>query len=174
MKTIQRAATATIAGGIAAGSLLLAGGTASAMPSDEPCGVSDVHITVTPEAAHAAGQEAYLITYTAAAPTTNCRLDGVPTGLSFVSGGQNNASDTTVTPDAPGAVPVPVNLTAGHPAESRILQDAAAPVTFLPDALNLNLPTGPDGSSTTVAWPAGAPLKGTTARVTAVAPADAS
>jgi hypothetical protein len=65
-----------------------------------------------------------------------------------------------------------VNLTASHPAESRILQDAAAPVTLTPDAVNLNLPA-PDGSLTTVAWSAGAPLKGTTVRVTAVAPATA-
>ena len=89
--------------------------------------------------------------------------------MTFVAG-QNNAADVTVTPDAPGATPQPVNLTATHPAVSYILQESAAPVTFVPTALNLNLPTA-NGSSTTVEWPEGAPLKGNAVEVTAVAPA---
>lgn len=169
--TIKRTAAATIAGGIAAGGLVLVAGTADAMPSDRPCGIADVNVSVTPDSAHAAGQEGYEVSYVAASPTTNCKLRGIPTAVTFMAG-QNNASDTTVTPDAPGAAPVPVNLTANHPAVSYILQDADAPVTFVPTALNMNLPT-PGGNSTTVSWPTGAPLKGHTAQLTAVAPQNA-
>jgi hypothetical protein len=167
--TTKRVLAASLTGAVAVGGLLLASGAANAMPSDRPCTPSDVNITVAPDPSHAAGSEAFVLTYTAASPATNCKLQGVPTAVSFVAGGQRNVSDTTVVPDAPGSDPAPVNLRAGHPAESRILQDAAAPVTFQPDALNLNLPTV-NGYSTTVAWPAGAPLKGHTVRVTDVSP----
>jgi hypothetical protein len=106
-RTFKRSAATTVVGEMAVGGALLAGGTTDAMPSDQPCGVSDVHITVTPDNEHAAGQEAYVLTYTAAAPTTNCRLEGVPTAVSFVSGGQNYGSGVTVVPDAPAAPPSP-------------------------------------------------------------------
>ncbi|GAA5160877.1 MULTISPECIES: DUF4232 domain-containing protein [Amycolatopsis] len=167
--TSARAAAVVVAGGMAAGGLLLAAGVAGASPSDRPCGIDDVTVSVAPDAGAAAGQEAYAISYTAASPTTNCKLQGVPTGVNFVAG-HDNGSDITVTPDAPGAPGDPVNLTAQHPAVSYLLQDAAAPVTFVPTAMNLNLPSA-DGSTTTIAWPAGAPLKGDTVELTAVAPA---
>ncbi|WP_344865154.1 DUF4232 domain-containing protein [Amycolatopsis ultiminotia] len=172
--TLKTLASVTVAGGVAAGALLLTGGAASAMPSDTPCGAGDVQVSVTPDPAHAAGQEAFVVRYTAANPTTNCRLEGTPTGVSFTKGsghGEADGSGTTVTADrADGAPAQPVNLRAGHPAESRILQQSQAPVTFQPDVVNLNLPADGD-TSTTVAWPQGVPLKGTTAEVTDVAAA---
>ncbi|MDT8911963.1 DUF4232 domain-containing protein [Amycolatopsis sp. PS_44_ISF1] len=173
---LKTLASITVAGGIAAGGLLLTGGAASAMPSDTPCGSGDVVVTVTPDQSHSAGQEAFVLNYTAANPTTNCKLEGVPTAVTFTRGhGEGDASNTVVTPDRTDGSPAqPVNLRAGHPAESRILQDSAAPATFQPTVVNLNLPTGPNGDSTTVAWPADAPLKGTTAEVTDVASTDAA
>jgi hypothetical protein len=175
--TTKRIATATLTGGVVLGGLLLTGGAASAMPSDQPCTPSDVVTSVTADPSHAAGQEAFVLTYTAASPTTNCKLQGVPTAVTFTKGSGHSVadgSDTVVTPDGSATGAAPVNLRAGHPAESRILQQAAAAPTFLPDVVNLNLPTGPQGSSVTVAWPAGAPLKGHTAHVTAVSPAPGS
>lgn len=168
--TLKTLASVALASGVAAGALLLTGGAASAMPSDTPCTASDVRVSVTPDPTGAAGQEAFVIHYTAAGPTTNCRLEGTPTAVTFTKGSGHSESDgsnTTVTPDStdPGQ---PVNLQAGHPAESRILQASAAPATFQPSVVNLSLPTGPNGDTVTVAWPANAPLKGTTAEVTAV------
>jgi hypothetical protein len=176
--TTKRITVAAITGSVALGGLLLAGGTANATtpgtPSNTPCTPSDVNVSVAPDPTHSAGQEAFVITYTATSPTTNCELVGTPTNVSFVAGGQGSSSNTTVTPDAPGSAPAPVNLRDGQPAQSYILQSADAAPTFSPDALNMSLPTGPDGYSTTVAWPANAPLKGTTAEVTAVAPVQGS
>ncbi|EOD63406.1 DUF4232 domain-containing protein [Amycolatopsis vancoresmycina] len=160
---MKRAGTALIAGGLLAGGLVLAGGTANAMPSDHPCGASDVRVTVAPDPSNAAGHEAYVLTYTAASPTTNCKLAGAPTAVSFLSGGQR--LPVTATPD--GSEALPVNLRAGHPAVSRIVQRAAAaPAT--PDFVTFDLPTGPYGQPVSVAWPAGAPLKGDTVVVTPV------
>ncbi|GHF44446.1 hypothetical protein FHX82_001855 [Amycolatopsis bartoniae] len=155
--------------GLVAGGLLVTSGTAGASPSDQPCGIADVHIAVTRDSTVSAGQEGYAITYTAASPTTNCKLEGIPTAVTFMTG-HNTAVNVTVVPDAPAATPATVNLTATHPAVSYLLQEAAAPVTAVPSALNLNLPSA-QAFSTTVEWPEGAPLKGDVVEVTAVAPA---
>ncbi|WIX80744.1 DUF4232 domain-containing protein [Amycolatopsis carbonis] len=173
MKTsLKTIASITVAGGVAAAALLLTGGAASAMPSDTPCGAGDVTVSVTPDPTRAAGQEAFVVHYAAASPTTNCRLEGAPSAVTFTKGSGHSESDgsgTVVTPDDTSGAPAqPVNLRAGHPAESRILQPSQAPATFQPNVVNLNLPTGPNGDSITAAWPAGAPLKGTTAEVTEV------
>lgn len=160
---MKRTATALIAGGLVAGGLVLATGTASAMPSDHPCAASDVQVTVTPDPSNAAGHEAYVLTYTAASPTTNCKLEGAPTAVSFLAGGER--LPVAVTPD--GSEALPVNLRDGHPAVSRIVQRAAAaPAT--PDFVTFDLPTGPYGQPVSVAWPAGAPLKGDAVVVTPV------
>ncbi|MEV6831453.1 DUF4232 domain-containing protein [Amycolatopsis sp. NPDC051102] len=160
---MKRTGTALIAGGLLAGGLVLAGGTANAMPSDHPCGASDVRVTVTPDPSNAAGHEAYVLTYTAASPNTNCKLEGTPTAVSFLAGGQR--LPVTARPD--GSEALPVNLRDGHPAVSRIVQRAAAaPAT--PDFVTFDLPTGPYGQPVSVAWPAGAPLKGDTVAVTPV------
>jgi hypothetical protein len=160
---MKRTPTALIAGGLVAGGLVLAGGTASAMPSDHPCAASDVRVTVAPDPSNAAGHEAYVLTYTAAAPTTNCKLEGAPTAVSFLAGGQR--LPVAATPD--GSEALPVNLRDGHPAVSRVVQRAAAaPAT--PDFVTFDLPTGPYGQPVSVAWPAGAPLKGDTVVVTPV------
>ncbi|MBP2472287.1 hypothetical protein JOF53_001159 [Crossiella equi] len=171
-KPLKTIASVTAAGGLAAGALLLTGGVAGAMPSDTPCGAGDVRVSVTPDPSHAMGEEAFVLTYTAASPTTNCRLEGTPTSVTFTKGSghsEADGSDTVVTPDrSDGAPAQPVNLRAGHPATSRILQQSDAPVTFQPDVVNLTLPTTAEGAGTTVAWPAGVPLKGTSAQVTDV------
>ncbi|WP_103351169.1 DUF4232 domain-containing protein [Amycolatopsis sp. CA-128772] len=160
---MNRTGTALITGGLLAGGLVLAGGTANAMPSDHPCAASDVRVTVAPDPSNAAGHEAYVLTYTAASPSTNCKLEGAPTAVSFLAGGQR--LPVTATPD--GSEALPVNLREGHPAVSRIVQrSAAAPAT--PDFVTFDLPTGPYGQPVSVAWPAGAPLKGRTVVVTPV------
>ncbi|WP_326567355.1 DUF4232 domain-containing protein [Amycolatopsis rhabdoformis] len=167
--TLKTLASVAIAGGLAAGALLLTGGAASANPSDTPCTAGDVRVSVTPDPEGAAGQEAFVIHYVAASPTTNCRLEGTPTAVTFTKGNGHSESDgsgTVVTPDSTQPAP-PVNLQPGHPAESRILQASAAPATFQPNVVNLNLPSR-HGDSVTVGWPTGYPLKGTTAEVTAV------
>lgn len=161
---MKRTATALIVGGLAAGGLVLAAGAANAMPSDTPCGASDVHVSVAPDPSNAAGHEAYVLTYTAASPTTNCKLEGAPAALGFLAGGQR--LPVTATPD--GAESVPVNLRDGHPAESRIIQRAAAAPGTEPEFVTFDLPTGPYGQPVSVAWPAGAPLKGDTVQVTPV------
>jgi hypothetical protein len=159
----KRVAATVAAGGVVAGGLLLAAGPAGANPSDTPCGTADVHVGVTADPTHAAGHEAYVLTYTAAAPTTNCKLEGTPAALAFTAGGQR-IPDVTATPD--GATGGPVNLRAGHPAESRIVQQAdARPNAVTPTAVSFQLPSGqPVGAE----WPAGAPLKGTGVQVTAI------
>ncbi|WP_370969127.1 DUF4232 domain-containing protein [Amycolatopsis sp. cg9] len=160
---MKRAGTALIVGGLAAGGLLVAGGAANAMPSDHPCGASDVHVTVAPDPSNAAGHEAYVLTYTAASPTTNCKLEGAPTAVGFLAGGQR--LPIAVTTDAAEAVPV--NLRDGHPAVSRIVQRSAAAPSAA-DFVTFDLPTGPYGQPVSVAWPAGAPVKGDTVQVTPV------
>jgi hypothetical protein len=128
-----------------------------------------VHVTVTADPAHAAGHEAYVLTYTAAAPTTNCKLDGTPAALAFTAGGQPIPGVTAV-PD--GATGAPVNLRAGHPAASRIVQQAdARPNAVTPTAVSFGLPSGRPVSAD---WPAGAPLRGTSVAVTAISAADGS
>jgi hypothetical protein len=163
--TMKRTGTAMIVGGLVAGGLLVAAGAANAMPSDTPCGASDVHVSIAADASHAAGHEAYVVTYTAASPTTNCKLEGAPTALTFLAGGQR--LPVTATPD--GSESVPVNLRAGHPAVSRIVQRSAAAPGGAPNFVSFDLPTGPYGQPVSVEWPAGAPLKGDTVQVTPVA-----
>ena len=161
---MKRTGIALIVGGLAAGGLIVAAGAANAMPSDTPCAASDVRVSVTPDASHAAGHEAYVLTYTAASPTMNCKLEGAPTALTFIAGGQR--LPVTATPD--GSESVPVNLRAGHPAVSRIVQRSAATPSAVPSFVTFDLPTGPYGQPVSVEWPAGAPLKGDTVRVTPV------
>jgi hypothetical protein len=162
--TMKRTGIALIVGGLAAGGLIVAAGAANAMPSDTPCAASDVRVSVTPDASHAAGHEAYVLTYTAASPTTNCKLEGAPTALTFIAGGQR--LPVTATPD--GSESVPVNLREGHPAVSRIVQRSAAIPAGAPNFVSFDLPTGPYGQPVSAEWPAGAPLKGDTVRVTPV------
>ncbi|GAB3135977.1 hypothetical protein GCM10027258_09320 [Amycolatopsis stemonae] len=161
---MKRTVAALIVGGLAAGGLVPAAGAANAMPSDTPCGASDVTVSVTPDPSNAAGHEAYVLTYTASSPTTNCKLEGAPTAVAFLAGGQR--LPVTATPD--GAESVPVNLRAGHPAESRIVQRAAAVPGTEPDFVTFDLPTGPYGQPVSVAWPAGTALKGDAVQVTPV------
>jgi hypothetical protein len=161
---MKRTGTAMIVGGLVAGGLLCATGAADAMPSDTPCGASDVHVTVAADPSHAAGHEAYVLTYTAASPRTNCKLEGTPTALTFIAGGQR--LPVTATPD--GSEALPVNLRAGHPAESRIVQRSAAAPVATPAWVSFDLPTGPYGQPVSAEWPAGAVLKGDTVRITPV------
>jgi hypothetical protein len=163
--TMQRIVSAIAVGGVVAGGLFLAAGAANAMPSDTPCGASDVHVTVAPDPSNAAGHEAYVLTYTATSPTTNCKLQGAPTALTFIAGGQRLPIATTVD----GAEQLPVNLRDGHPAVSRIVQrSAATPSPVAPTTVTFDLPTGPYGQPVSVDWPAGAPLKGDGVQVTPV------
>lgn len=161
---MKRTATALIVGGLVGGGLFLAAGAANAMPSDTPCGASDVKMGVTPDPSNAAGHEAYVLTYTAASPTTNCKLEGAPTALGFLAGGQR----LPVTATQDGSESVPVNLRDGHPAVSRIIQRSAATPSATPDFVTFDLPTGPFGQPVSVAWPAGAALKGESVQVTPV------
>ncbi|WP_181774333.1 DUF4232 domain-containing protein [Amycolatopsis pittospori] len=164
---VKRTAVAVTVGGVVAGGLLVAGGAAGAMPSDKLCGASDVRVTVTPDPTHAAGHEAYVLTYTAAEPTTNCKLQGAPTAMSFVDDGELIGGVAAV-PDAT-ANPAPVNLREGHPAVSRIVQaSAAAPNPATPTTITFDLPTGPGGVPVVADWPAGGPLKGATVQLTPV------
>ncbi|EME63386.1 DUF4232 domain-containing protein [Amycolatopsis decaplanina] len=164
----KRAAAAMTVGGLVAGGLLVAGGAAGAMPSDKLCGASDVEVTVSPDPSHATGHEAYVLTYTAASPTTNCKLQGAPTALTFIADGQR-IDDVAVVPDASAANAAPVNLRDGHPAVSRIVQaSAGAPNPRTPTTITFDLPTGPGGVPVVADWPAGEPLKGATVQVTAV------
>ncbi|WP_414938762.1 DUF4232 domain-containing protein [Amycolatopsis sp. cmx-11-51] len=165
---VKRTAAAMTVGGLVASGLLVAGGVAGAMPSDKLCGASDVEVTVTPEPAHASGHEAYVLTYAAASPTTNCKLQGAPTATTFVADGQL-IDDVAVVPDATAADAAPVNLREGHPAVSRIVQASAeAPNPLTPTTVTFDLPTGPGGVPVVADWPAGEPLKGATVQVTAV------
>ncbi|WP_410657025.1 DUF4232 domain-containing protein [Amycolatopsis sp. lyj-112] len=164
----RTAAVVTVGGVVVAGGLLAAGGIAGAMPSDKLCGASDVRVTMTADPEHAAGHEAYVLTYTAASPTTNCKLQGAPTAMGFVADGQL-IKDVTAVPEATAANAAPVNLRDGHPAVSRIVQRSAeAPNPVTPTTVTFDLPTGPGGVPVVVDWPAGAPLKGGTVQVTAV------
>ncbi|MEU8631739.1 DUF4232 domain-containing protein [Amycolatopsis sp. NPDC048633] len=160
---MKRTGTALIVGGLAAGGLFLTAGAANAMPSDTPCGASDVHVSIAADPSNAAGHEAYVLTYTAASPTTNCKLEGAPTALTFIAAGQR----LPVTATADGSASVPVNLRDGHPAVSRIVQRSAA-ASVAPAFVSFDLPTGPYGQPVSVEWPAGAPLKGDTVQVTPV------
>ncbi|MFC3448347.1 DUF4232 domain-containing protein [Amycolatopsis speibonae] len=165
---VKRAAAAMTVGGLVTGGLLVAGGVAGAMPSDKLCGASDVEMTVTPDPSHSAGHEAYVLTYTAASPTTNCKLQGAPTALTFVDDGQL-IDDVAAVPDATAANAAPVNLRDGHPAVSRVVQASAeAPNPRTPTTVTFDLPTGPGGVPVVADWPAGGPLKGATVQVTAV------
>ncbi|MBB5857806.1 DUF4232 domain-containing protein [Amycolatopsis umgeniensis] len=165
---VKKTATAMTIGGLVAGGLLVAGGVAGAMPSDKLCGASDVEVTVTPDPTHATGHEAYVLTYTAASPTTNCKLQGAPTALTFVADGQL-IDDVTVVPDPTAANAAPVNLREGHPAVSRIVQASAEePNALTPTTITFDLPTGPGGVPVVADWPAGEPLKGATVQATAV------
>ncbi|MFJ7211827.1 DUF4232 domain-containing protein [Amycolatopsis sp. NPDC098790] len=161
---MKRTVTALLVGGFTAGGLVLAAGAANAMPSDHPCGASDVRVSVAPDPSNAAGHEAYVLTYTAASPTTNCKLEGAPTAVSFLAGGQPLA--ISATPD--GSESVPVNLRDGHPAVSRVIQRSAATPSAAPEFVTFDLPTGPYGQPVSVAWPAGASVKGDSVQVTPV------
>ncbi len=165
---VKKAATAMTVGGLVASGLLVAGGVAGAMPSDKLCGASDVEVSVTQDPSHAAGHEAYVLTYTAASQTTNCKLQGAPTALAFVADGQL-IDDVAAVPDATAANAAPVNLREGHPAVSRIVQASAeAPNPRTPTTITFDLPTGPGGVPVVADWPTGEPLKGATVQVTAV------
>ncbi|WP_329054485.1 DUF4232 domain-containing protein [Amycolatopsis sp. NBC_01488] len=161
---MKRTAIAMTVGGLVAGGLVLAAGAANAMPSDTPCGASDVRVTVAPDPSNAAGHEAYVLTYAAASRTTNCKLEGAPTALTFIAGGRR----LPVTSTLDNSEALPVNLRAGHPAGSRIVQRSAAAPTATPDFVTFDLPTGPYGQPVSVAWPAGAPVKGGHVQVTPV------
>ncbi|MFI6094348.1 DUF4232 domain-containing protein [Lentzea sp. NPDC051213] len=157
---------------MATASLALVAPIASANPSDKPCDTSDLKVSVTPDPTSAAGQQAYVIHYAAAGPHTNCTLQGAPTAVTFTKGNGHSQGDDSgiqVVLDDPSGVPAPVNVQPGRPAESRILMASQAPVTFVPNVVNLNLPTT-NGHTVTVAWPAGAPLKGASVELTAVSP----
>lgn len=164
-----------VAGFTAAAGVVLTGAAlmapvASANPSDKPCDPSDLVVTVTPDTTSSAGQQAYVIHYVAASEHTNCKLQGAPTAVTFTKGsghGEGDGSGITVTPDNPAGDGAPVNIQPGKPAQSFILMASQAPVTFVPSVMNLNLPV-PGGYTTTVGWPAGAPLKGTSVEVTDV------
>ncbi|MEV0698441.1 DUF4232 domain-containing protein [Saccharopolyspora sp. NPDC050389] len=169
---IRRTAVALAVAGAAAGATVLGAGAAIANPSDAPCSSADVSVQVTKDPSHSAGHEAFLITYTAASPTTNCLLQGTPTGMSFADG-DVPVPGVGVQPDAAQALPV--NLTAAHPAQSRIIQATeAAPNPSVPTSVSFALPTPPVGQATQVAaaWPVGEPLKGGTVTVSPVSPAD--
>jgi hypothetical protein len=153
--------------------LPLATGAASANPSDRPCDVSDLVVSVTKDPYSSAGQEAFVLHYTAAGPDTNCKLQGVPTAVTFTKGsghGEGDGSGITVAPDNPSGEPAPVNVQPGKPAESRILMRSQEPESFLPDVVNLNLPVE-GGHTTTVGWPDGQSLRGSQVEVTDVSPA---
>ncbi|MFD8498077.1 DUF4232 domain-containing protein [Amycolatopsis sp. NPDC059657] len=159
---------------VATAGVVLLAPAASANPSDKPCDISDLTASVTPDSSSAAGQQAYVIHYVAAGAHTNCKLQGVPTAVTFTKGSghsEGDGSGIVVVPDDPsGDSSVPVNIQPGKPAESRILMASQAPVTFVPSVVNLNLPIT-DGDTVTVGWPAGAPLKGKSVEVTAVSAA---
>lgn len=159
-KTIAGLSAAAL---VAAAALPLLAATASANPSDKPCDTSDLVVSVTKDPTSAAGQQAYVIHYVAAGPHTNCSLRGAPTAVTFTRGsGHSEADGSTIQVllDNPSGVPVPVNVQPGRSAESRILMASQAPVTFVPNVVNLNLPVAGGGYTVTVAWPAGAPLRG--------------
>ncbi|WP_370948794.1 DUF4232 domain-containing protein [Amycolatopsis sp. cg5] len=159
---------------VATAGVVLLAPAASANPSDKPCDISDLTVTVTPDPTSAAGQQAYVIHYAAAGEHTNCKLQGIPTVVTFTKGSghsEGDGSGIVVVPDDPsGDSYIPVNVQPGKPAESRILMASQAPVTFVPSAVNLNLPSA-HGDTVTVGWPTGAPLKGDSVEVTAVSPA---
>ncbi|MFD4637271.1 DUF4232 domain-containing protein [Lentzea sp. NPDC058436] len=150
--------------------LPLATGAASANPSDQPCDVSDLVVSVTKDPYSSAGQEAFVLHYNAAGPDTNCKLQGVPTGVTFTKGsghGEGDGSGITVVPDNPNSDPAPVNVQPGKDAESRILMSSQEPVSFQPDVVNLNIPAE-NGHTTTVTWPDDEPLRGSEVEVTDV------
>jgi hypothetical protein len=169
-KMTKRLATVVTAGSVVLGGMLLAGGVANAMPSNTPCGASDVHLTITRDASNAAGHEAYDIIYTAASPTTNCELQGTPTAMTFIDNGRA-ITNMSVTTDS-SSNQTPVNLRAGNPAVSRIIQRSDAAPNHTPTTVTMDLPTGPYGEPVTAAWPAAAPLKGNNVEVTAVSAAN--
>lgn len=171
MKHFRRTAVALAVTGAAAGAALFGAGAAFANPSDKPCSSEDVRVQVTKDPSHAAGHEAFLITYTATSPTTNCSLQGAPTGVSFTSA-DAPVDGVVVAPDSSQALPV--NLTASHRAESRIIQRTAAePNPSVPTSVTFDLPTAAAGQPTraTAAWPAAEMLKGSSLSATPVSPA---
>lgn len=157
----------------AATALPLVAGTASANPSDQPCDVADLTVSVTQDPYSSAGQQAFVLNYAAAGEHTNCKLQGAPTAVTFTRGSGHSEGDDsgiTVVLDDPNGSPAPVNVQPGKDAESRILMSSQAPVSFQPDVVNLNLPVD-GGHTVTVPWPAGEALRGSSAELTSVSPA---
>ncbi|WP_243790900.1 DUF4232 domain-containing protein [Saccharopolyspora gloriosae] len=165
---IRRAAAIAATVGAVAGASLLSAGSALANPSDVACGAADVNVAVTKEQGGAAGHEAFLISYTAANPQTNCKLQGAPGGVVFTAA-DGPISDVSVAPD--GGVAEPVNLTASSPAHSYLIQATGdAPHAAVPGSVELDLPSPAEGQDTreVAAWPANEPIKGDVLQVTPV------
>ncbi|MFD4676124.1 DUF4232 domain-containing protein [Lentzea sp. NPDC058450] len=158
---------------LAAATLPLLAGAASANPSDQPCDVGDLAVSVTQDPYSSAGQEAFVIHYDAASEHTNCKLQGAPTHVTFTKGsghGEGDGSGIEVVLDNPNGGAPPVNVQPGKAAESRVLMSSQAPVSFQPSVVNLDLPAE-NGHTVTVSWPDGQPLKGSSVEVTDVSPA---
>lgn len=158
--SIRRIAAVAAAAGALAGVSLLSAGTAMANPSDVACTAADVNVAVTKDPGGAAGHEAFLISYTASNPHTNCKLQGAPGGVVFTNGGAP-ISDVSVAPD--GGVAQPVNLTASSPAHSYLIQATGdAPHAAVPTSVEFGLPSPAEGQDTheIAAWPANEPIKG--------------
>ncbi|MGW6443237.1 DUF4232 domain-containing protein [Lentzea sp. NPDC055074] len=158
---------------LATAAVPLVAGVASANPSDQPCDVADLNVSVTHDPYSSAGQQAFVLHYSAASEHTNCKLQGAPTAVTFTKGsghGEGDDSGFTVVLDDPNGTPAPVNVQPGKPAESRILVSSQAPASFKPDVVNLNLPVD-GGHTVTVAWPAGEALRGSSVELTSVSPA---
>lgn len=165
---IRRAAAIAAAAGAVAGVSLLSAGTAMANPSDVACSAADVNVAVTKDPGGAAGHEAFLISYTAAGPHTNCKLQGAPGGMVFTAAG-NPITDVSVAPD--GGVAAPVNLTAASPAHSYLIQATGdAPHAAVPTSVEFGLPAPAEGqdSHEVAAWPADEPIKGAVLQVSPV------
>ncbi|MEU3643961.1 DUF4232 domain-containing protein [Lentzea sp. NPDC034063] len=163
----------SVAALLAATALPLVAATASANPSDQPCDVSDLVVSVTQDPHSSAGQQAFVLHYAAAGEHTNCKLQGAPTAVTFTKGSghsEGDGSGIAVVLDDPNGTPAPVNVRPGRDAESRILMSSQAPVSFQPDVVNLDLPAE-GGHTTTVSWPSGQPLRGSSVELTFVSPA---
>ncbi|MCX2731090.1 DUF4232 domain-containing protein [Saccharopolyspora sp. NFXS83] len=159
----RRIAAATAVAGAAFGITALTADPAVANPSDALCTSADVNVAVTKDPEHAAGHEAFLIDYTAASPTTNCKLQGVPAGVSFHAG-EAPIPGVTVNPERTPAAPV--NLTASKPAFSRIVQQTGAPANpTVPTSVEFDLRNG----HVTAAWPTGESIKGDVLTATPIA-----
>ncbi|WP_394620675.1 DUF4232 domain-containing protein [Lentzea sp. JNUCC 0626] len=161
------------AGLLAAAATALLTGAASANPSDQPCDVDDLAVSVTQDPYSSAGQQAFVIHYDAANEHTNCKLQGAPSHVTFTKGsghGEGDGSGIEVVLDNPNGGAPPVNVQPGKAAVSRILMESQAPVTFQPSVVNLDLPAE-NGHTVTVSWPDGQPLKGSSVELTDVSPA---